>query len=256
MRLLTCGGRAYSDAVYAFATLDVMHEKRPVTTLIHGAAPGADTLGGMWATLKGVPVEAYPADWSTHGNAAGPIRNALMLRDGKPDAVVVFAGGVGTGHMVGISRKADVLVEEVPALAQSMSAKALVRLDRISSKAADRLDITRKSGTEGLPFAPSWDILSPALAARKRADGLRFGSDAVLADKIETDAWAKYVPAYLAEMRESYKRSRWVWDAVLARESVTLVCYCTNGRRCHRYLLGGVLGRLGARVLGEVRRDG
>ena len=130
----------------------------------------------------------------------------------------------------------------------------------------DALDVTRKSAPpEGLPFAPSWEILCPALDLRGVADSLRKaaaaaraqGADArvdvgdVAAERIERAMWALYVPAYRLEMRESYRAQRAAWDALLSRESVTLLCYCTDPRRCHRTLLAGMLARLGADVRGE-----
>lgn len=64
-----------------------------------------------------VPIdrEQYPADWEKHGKAAGPIRNALMLEEGKPDLVLAFKDGFdwqfkrgGTEHMVRIAKAAGV----------------------------------------------------------------------------------------------------------------------------------------------------
>jgi len=86
-----------------------------VSVVIHGAAPGADTLAGRWAELRRVPVEAFPADWEKHGRAAGPIRNAPMLAEGKPDLVVAFPGGRGTANMCKQARAAGVKVVEVSA---------------------------------------------------------------------------------------------------------------------------------------------
>lgn len=119
----------------------------------------------------------------------------------------------------------------------------------------DGLDVTRKSGgAAGLPFAPSWLILSPALAARERADAARASHCDDEADAIEAAAWDVYAPKYLLEMRRSYATNRPAWDALLARESVTLLCYCTSSTRCHRFLLAGILAKLGATVVGEVAR--
>lgn len=42
-------------------------------------------------------------------------------------------------------------------------------------------------------------------------------------------------------------------DPSLARSRVVLVCYCTDPTRCHRSLLAGILGKLGADVRGELR---
>ncbi len=49
-----------------------------ITEVVCGGAAGVDTLGRDWATLRGIPVKEFPADWDTHGKAAGPIRNAQM----------------------------------------------------------------------------------------------------------------------------------------------------------------------------------
>ena len=114
-----------------------------------------------------------------------------------------------------------------------------VHTARVTYSGPDRLDITRASGgPEGLPFAPSWRILRPMIALRRaRGD--------------ELAAWPQYVDDYTAEMRESYRTRRPAWDALLARDEVTLVCYCTVAARCHRTVLAGILSKLGATVRGE-----
>ena len=145
-----------------------------------------------------------------------------------------------------------------------------VHTARVSYDGADRLDVTRGAGREGIAFAPSWAILRPALdllsvarSMRAAADhaGAAKPDDAALAEScvemtraaeaIEIGAWALYVEAYRGEMRESYRANRPAWNALLARESVTLVCYCTDPARCHRTLLAGILAKLGATVAGE-----
>lgn len=141
----------------------------------------------------------------------------------------------------------------------------IVYTARISTRDPDRFDITRKSGGDlGLPFAPSWTILGPALEARRKSERLGQGpwnedADGADAEQAHDDAreildaaWALYVPAYLAEMRISYRRLRPAWSALLARPRVVLVCYCTDAARCHRTLLAGILGKLGADVRGEL----
>lgn len=133
---------------------------------------------------------------------------------------------------------------------------------RVSCADPDRFDITRGSGElPAAPFAPSWAILRPALEARNRATLLRRGpgkarpgteAPSAEADAIEDAAWAVYVPAYMAEMRRSYRENRPAWAELLSRPRVVLVCYCTDAARCHRTLLAGILGKLGADVLGEL----
>lgn len=93
MRVLVCGGRNFRSPAQVAATLDRLHEQHKFTHLIQGGATGADQFAKEWA-MRHPEIERYVcrADWSTHGKAAGPIRNARML-EWKPDLVVAFAGG-------------------------------------------------------------------------------------------------------------------------------------------------------------------
>lgn len=115
MRVLVCGGRNYDDLVGVSLVLDTMHVQRPFTALIEGGAKGADVCAATWAWHVGVPIERFPADWTTHGKAAGPIRNQRMIDEGKPDLVVAFPGGRGTADMVRRAKAAGIKVVEVPA---------------------------------------------------------------------------------------------------------------------------------------------
>ena len=99
MRILVCGGRDYQDWRRVYKALDHLHAQRGITCIIHGAAPGADTLADRWAKERGLRVEPWAAEWKRYGNAAGPKRNAEMLAGARPDAVVAFPGGPGTADM-------------------------------------------------------------------------------------------------------------------------------------------------------------
>lgn len=107
-RILVTGGRDYEDAMViadALATLPVD------AVLVHGDARGADrTAAYIWDQWV-QRTEAHPADWKTHGKAAGAIRNQEMLDSGV-DLVVAFPGGRGTADMVRRARKAGVEVRE------------------------------------------------------------------------------------------------------------------------------------------------
>lgn len=125
MRVLVFGGRAFRARHLLFATLDRVHGARwPVDMLIHGAAPGADSLAARWARLRGIRPDPYPADWARYGNAAGAIRNAQMLREGKPEAAVSFPGGRGTSDMMQRCLAAGLEVLEVDAAGQWWVRKA------------------------------------------------------------------------------------------------------------------------------------
>lgn len=97
MRLLVCGGRDFAD--YALLKSALNRYEDPVE-LAHGGASGADDMAGAYAIDRGWPVRVFKADWAKHGKAAGPIRNQQMLDEFKPDIVIAFPGGRGTGDML------------------------------------------------------------------------------------------------------------------------------------------------------------
>lgn len=99
MRLLVFGGRDYSNAARVEHILYAVHAKRPITLIIEGGAKGADRLARQWAIANYIPFVTEEADWSQHGAAAGPLRNAAMLEKHKPDGAVAFPGGRGTADM-------------------------------------------------------------------------------------------------------------------------------------------------------------
>ena len=100
---------------------------------------------------------------------------------------------------------------------------------------ADALDITIKSAPpEGRPFAPDrWDMVLGAKRGR-----------------LSQDAYRTY---YLDLMRASHRQHREAWADVLARDEVTLLCYCApTVPFCHRHILAReILPALGARYCGE-----
>jgi hypothetical protein len=100
MKALVCGGRDWRDTSTIYSALDGAREALRITEIIHGGAPGVDTLAGRWAKDREVPCTVYPANWLVDGKAAGPIRNQRMLDEGKPTMVLAFAGGKGTDDMV------------------------------------------------------------------------------------------------------------------------------------------------------------
>lgn len=108
--VLVCGGRDYVNYVKLALELNNLHEHYKFDCLVSGGARGADSLAEHWANQKGIPTKIYKADWERDGKAAGPIRNELMLRAGKPDLVVSFPGGAGTADMVRRAQKANIPV--------------------------------------------------------------------------------------------------------------------------------------------------
>lgn len=109
MTVLVCGDRRWKHG--AAPIIKALRDHR-ATSVIHGAARGADTCGDFAAKTLRLPVQSFPADWERHGKAAGPIRNQRMLDEGKPDLVLAFHDDIdsskGTRHMVAIATRAGV----------------------------------------------------------------------------------------------------------------------------------------------------
>lgn len=124
MKVLVSGGRDFADWPTLWRVLDEIHEKTPITLLVHGAARGADTLARYWAAARGVPEtgDKYRVNWDAERRAdpvgwrkAGQLRNARMLAAERPDLVVAFpTGGPGTAGLMHRARKAGVEVIKVP----------------------------------------------------------------------------------------------------------------------------------------------
>lgn len=106
MKVLVCGSRHFQDYGLLKEKLDAYSD---ITEIIHGAARGADTLGGRYGSENKLPVTAFPADWNTYGKRAGHLRNTRMLKEG-PNMVVAFRGpnSRGTQNMIDQARKAGV----------------------------------------------------------------------------------------------------------------------------------------------------
>ncbi len=101
---LIAGGRDYVFGRDERKWLDGLNAALGITLVVHGAAPGADTGGRLWAEARGIATKAFPADWNRHGNAAGPLRNEAManyLLHNYPaySVVILFPGGRGTANM-------------------------------------------------------------------------------------------------------------------------------------------------------------
>lgn len=106
VRVLVCGGRTYRQWRLVHRSLDLLHRRVRITTLIHGDADGGDSLAAAWAHGNGVPEDPYPIVDGEGGYA----RNGRMLIKSGPDLVVHFPGGNGTADMVAKARAAGVTV--------------------------------------------------------------------------------------------------------------------------------------------------
>ena len=113
MKTIIAGSRNFTDRevlnkVMEFVgTLAANHFLQwGVTEVVCGEARGVDTLGKDWAQDHNIPVASFPADWDTHGRAAGPIRNKQM-GDYADMLVVIWnpAKSKGSANMFDYARK-------------------------------------------------------------------------------------------------------------------------------------------------------
>jgi hypothetical protein len=98
MKTIIAGGRTITD--YDLVCRAVQDSGFTITEVVSGLAPGVDTLAIDWAEEHNIPRIGFPADWNTHGRAAGPIRNRQMAEYG--DALIAIWDGEsrGTKNMI------------------------------------------------------------------------------------------------------------------------------------------------------------
>lgn len=125
MRVLVCGSRTWSDEAIVHAILDGLfaNAAKDDFALIEGGAKGADAVAADWAKMHRRDIEHldFPADWATHGRAAGPKRNQRMIDEGRPDLVAAFtdkplADSKGTADMVRRARAAGIPIYHVTSI--------------------------------------------------------------------------------------------------------------------------------------------
>ena len=93
MKVIIAGGRDFDD--YLLLLQAVVKADFGITEVVSGGAPGADTLGELFARDLDLLLKRFPADWKRLGRAAGPIRNGEMAQ--YADALIAMWDGVSTG---------------------------------------------------------------------------------------------------------------------------------------------------------------
>ena len=108
MKTIIAGGRDITD--FSQVVQAVSQSGFTITEVVSGRQRGVDTLGEQYADLKKLPIAPFPADWTAHGKAAGPIRNAQMAR--YADALIAIWDGEskGTKNMINQAKKEGLMV--------------------------------------------------------------------------------------------------------------------------------------------------
>lgn len=127
MIVAVTGGRDFKDKRVVNINLSAIHQFTPISWLVYGNASGADTLAASWASIRGIPLWPFDADWEgidapgavikkrkdgrLYNALAGHWRNIEMLDVAKPKLLLSFPGGRGTAHCTkeAIKRGMDVI---------------------------------------------------------------------------------------------------------------------------------------------------
>ena len=107
-KTIIAGCRDFND--YSFLCECIAKSGIEINTIISGCANGVDKLGEKYAIEHNIKLEYYPADWNTHGKAAGPIRNRQMAENA--DALIAIWDGKsrGTKNMIDSAKKQGLVV--------------------------------------------------------------------------------------------------------------------------------------------------
>lgn len=105
VRLIVAGGRDFDDEQRAFRILESLMCKFPYMTIIEGGARGADAIGKKFAKMSCLDLESMPADWGTHGKAAGYMRNEDMAKCATHCLCFWDGKSKGTKHMIDLAKK-------------------------------------------------------------------------------------------------------------------------------------------------------
>lgn len=116
-RILVTGSRTWTDTDAICSALDaavlaIPPHTRDVWLVVGDCPTGADRIAYQWAVAAMIPIDAHIADWTTHGKAAGPRRNAQMVGSGA-DLVLAFIrnSSRGASHTVALARRAGIPVQ-------------------------------------------------------------------------------------------------------------------------------------------------
>jgi len=119
VRVIVTGSRALTDRDLVWEALAVARWELGPLIVVHGAAPGADTLAALWVEQHpglDCAEEPHRADWARLGRGAGPIRNQAMVDAGAVLCIgFPVSGSRGTRDCMRRAEAAGIPVREIRA---------------------------------------------------------------------------------------------------------------------------------------------
>lgn len=90
--VVVVGPRTLKNREAILAALDKANRHKPIGTVVHGGTPGPELISADWASARGLQALCCAADWVTHQELGAIERNRRMIRDYRPDGVIIFPG--------------------------------------------------------------------------------------------------------------------------------------------------------------------
>lgn len=116
MKIVVTGTRNTPDAKRRLWDAVAPFAQRGRVILVHGDSGDVDAAArGLGTDLYNTEHEPHPADWDTHGKAAGPIRNEEMAKAGADLCIAIWDGkSRGTLDMIKRATQHGIPVRIVP----------------------------------------------------------------------------------------------------------------------------------------------
>jgi len=100
MKSVIAGGRNVNITKEGEVVLHKIFALYNITTVANGMCPtGVDKDAYKICRSCNLKIIEFPADWDTHGKAAGPIRNSQMIKYIYDGILIIFKGGKGTDNI-------------------------------------------------------------------------------------------------------------------------------------------------------------
>lgn len=97
-RVIICGGRHFDNYDMLDNVMDDVMSEFDLSfsqiEIVSGHCNGADKLGEAFAKNHNIYCKIFPANWSSYGRAAGPIRNSEMISYASESTIPVVVAFV------------------------------------------------------------------------------------------------------------------------------------------------------------------